>query len=126
MQDDSRQLRTGDSTVTKEQLAEAHATVIRKHYRRLEDHPGRVHDELLADLAVIADQHAAEVVGGAIEPPFTLGVPVVACETVKPMGEPFDPSPFGVPPTKPPAGPPPRPRRTNRSTDRSTDPKPVA
>ena len=46
--------------MTPEQLAEAHTTVIRKHYRKLEDHPGRVHAELLADLAYIADEHAAD------------------------------------------------------------------
>jgi len=52
--------------MTPEELAEAHTTVIRKHYRKLEDHPGRVHAELLADLAAIAEQHATEAVGEVV------------------------------------------------------------
>lgn len=56
--------------MTREQLAAAHATVIRKHYRKLEDHPGRVHAELLDDLAHIADEHAADrVAADRVTPP---------------------------------------------------------
>ena len=47
--------------MTKEQLDAAHTTVIRKHYRKLEDRPGRVHAELLDDLAAIANQHAEDL-----------------------------------------------------------------
>lgn len=42
------------------ELAARHAEIIRRHFRELEDRPGRVPPRLLDDLADVADEHAID------------------------------------------------------------------
>lgn len=52
--------------MTREQLDELNAGAVRRHFRAIADRDGRIPQQLLDDLASIAEQHATMAVGEAM------------------------------------------------------------